>query len=84
MADATVSDATNNYSSSIGSQSGNWPTSEATEQDVMLPALRGELLVQLCVRKCFADPKFLRLVWSSWTPCNIVMFSVRFLFYYPP
>ncbi|KAF8662327.1 hypothetical protein HU200_056538 [Digitaria exilis] len=35
-----VSDATNNYSSSIGSQSGNWPTSEATEQDVMLPALR--------------------------------------------
>jgi SHAQKYF class myb-like DNA-binding protein len=38
--DATGSGATNNYSSSIGSQSGTWPTSEATEQDIMLPALR--------------------------------------------
>lgn len=48
MVDVTGSDATNNYSSSIGSQSGTWPTSEATEQDAMLPALHGELLVQLC------------------------------------
>ena len=46
--DAAGSGATNNYSSSIGSQSGTWPTSEATEQDIMLPALRGELLFQLC------------------------------------
>ncbi|XP_039842031.1 protein REVEILLE 6-like isoform X4 [Panicum virgatum] len=38
--DATGSGATNNYSSSIGSQSGTWPTSEATEQDIMLPSLR--------------------------------------------
>ncbi|KAL6606381.1 hypothetical protein ACP70R_042034 [Stipagrostis hirtigluma subsp. patula] len=29
-----------NISSSIGSQSGTWPTSEATEQDIMIPALR--------------------------------------------
>ncbi|XP_062227828.1 protein REVEILLE 6-like isoform X3 [Phragmites australis] len=34
------SGAPNNYSSSVGSQSGTWPTSEATEQDIMLPALR--------------------------------------------
>ncbi|XP_062233825.1 protein REVEILLE 6-like isoform X2 [Phragmites australis] len=34
------SGATNNHSSSIGSQSGTWPTSEATEQDIMLPPLR--------------------------------------------
>ncbi|CAL5045105.1 unnamed protein product [Urochloa decumbens] len=34
------SGATNNYSSSIGSQSGTWPTSETTEQAIMLPALR--------------------------------------------
>jgi hypothetical protein len=53
--DATGSGATNNYSSSIGSQSGTWPTSEATEQDIMLPALRGERLFQLCPCKCFAD-----------------------------
>ncbi|KAJ1257541.1 hypothetical protein BS78_10G003800 [Paspalum vaginatum] len=32
-------DATNNYSSSIGSQSGTWQTSEATGQDIMLPTL---------------------------------------------
>jgi len=36
---AQGSGATNNYSSSIGSQSGTWPTSEATEQEIMLPAL---------------------------------------------
>jgi len=40
ITDATGSGATNNYSSSIGSQSGTWPTSEATEQDIMLPSLR--------------------------------------------
>ncbi|CAN6166260.1 unnamed protein product [Urochloa humidicola] len=34
------SGATNNYSSSIDSQSGTWPTSEATEQAIMLPTLR--------------------------------------------
>ncbi|CAN6215447.1 unnamed protein product [Urochloa humidicola] len=38
--DAAGSGATNNYSSSIDSQSGTWPTSEATEQAIMLPTLR--------------------------------------------
>ncbi|WVZ82963.1 hypothetical protein U9M48_030163 [Paspalum notatum var. saurae] len=32
-------DATNNYSSSIGSQSGTWTTSDAAGQDIVLPTL---------------------------------------------
>jgi len=76
------SGATNNYSSSIGSQSGTWPTSEATEQDIMLPALRGELLFQLCPCKCFADTNFLTLLWLSWTHFN--MLFVQIVFYSSP
>ena len=82
ITDATGSGATNNYSSSIGSQSGTWPTSEATEQDIMLPALRGELLFQLCPCKCFADTNFLTLLWLSWTHFN--MLFVQIVFYSSP
>ena len=36
--------ATNNCSSSIESQSGIWPTSNLIEQEIVLPAMHGELL----------------------------------------
>jgi dihydroorotase len=34
--------ATNNCSSSIESPSGTWPTSEAVEQEIVVPSLHGE------------------------------------------
>jgi hypothetical protein len=39
--------AANNCSSSVESQSGTCPTSEAIEQEIMLPTLRGKLPVSL-------------------------------------
>jgi hypothetical protein len=48
--------ATNNCSSSIESQSGTWPTSEAVEQENAPPPLRGEFsLMQRTVGKFAAS-----------------------------
>jgi hypothetical protein len=77
ITDPPGSGATNNCSSSTGSQSGTWPTSEATEQAVMLPPLRGELLFQLCVCKCFTDHIFL-FSCGKW---NVLIFLLPFMVY---
>ncbi|KAL5212518.1 hypothetical protein ABZP36_023365, partial [Zizania latifolia] len=39
--------ATNNCSSRVENQCGTWPSSEAIEQEIMLPTLHGELLFAL-------------------------------------